>query len=102
MRYDVVYSKRFLRELKAAGTYISKELCNPTAASALLDEVEKKANALKDFPFTGSLCGQPLSDFGYRKLIVKNYIAVYKVEESDRRVILRRFIYARADYLNKL
>lgn len=37
---------------------------------------------------------------GYRKLIIKNYIAFFTVDEQARVVDVERILYARRDWLN--
>ena len=79
--------------------YISHELFNPTAAEKLADEMIDAADRLTDFPYINAIHQsiKPLKK-EYRKLIVKNYIMFYWIDENEKRVTIARAIYARRDY----
>ena len=79
--------------------YISHELFNPTAAETLADEMIDAAERLTDFPYINAIYQsiKPLKK-EYRKLIVKNYIMFYWIDEKEKRVTIARAIYARHDY----
>jgi len=79
--------------------YICHELFNPTAAEKLTDEMVDAADRLTDFPYINAIHQsiKPLKK-EYRKLIVKNYIMFYWIDENEKRVTIARVIYARRDY----
>ena len=79
--------------------YISHDLSNPTAAEKLAYEMIAAAERLTDFPYINPIhqSVKPLKS-EYRKLIVKNYILFYWIDESDRKVTIARAIYARREY----
>jgi len=79
--------------------YISNELGNPAAAYKLTDDMIEAAGKLMDFPYINAIykSNMPLSK-EFRKIIVKNYIMFYWVDEKDKLVTIARIIYARRDY----
>ena len=79
--------------------YIGYELFNPNAAEKLADEMIDAAERLTDFPYINAIHQsiKPLKK-EYRKLIVKNYIMFYWIDENKKRVTIARVIYARRDY----
>ena len=79
--------------------YISHELFNPTAADVLANEMIDAAERLCDFPYINALhqTVNPLKH-EYRKLLVKNYIMFYWVDEQDKLITIARVIYARRDF----
>ena len=79
--------------------YISNELLNPIAADALADEMIEAAERLSDFPYINAVHQtiKPLKH-EYRKLLVKNYIMFYWVDEKKKLITIARVIYARRDY----
>jgi addiction module RelE/StbE family toxin len=79
--------------------YISRDLCNPMAANRLADDMIDAANRLCDFPYINAVHQtiKPLKH-EYRKLIVKNYVIFYWVDENRKLVTIARVIYARRDY----
>ena len=79
--------------------YISHELLNPSAADTLADEMIESAVRLCDFPYTNAIHQtiKPLKH-EYRKLLVKNYIMFYWVDEKEKLITIARVMYARRDY----
>ena len=79
--------------------YISHELCNPAAAEKLADEMIEAVERLIDFPYINAIhqAIKPLTK-EYRKLIVKNYIVFYWIDEKEKRITIARVIYARRNY----
>ena len=79
--------------------YISHELCNPSAAEKLADEIIEAAEKLAEFPYINAIHPTiKLLKQEYRKLIVRNYIMFYWIDEQEKRVTIARFIYARRNY----
>ena len=79
--------------------YISQELFNPTEAIELADEMIENADRLRDFPYINSIHQtiKPLNH-EYRKLVVKNYIMFYWIDEDQKSVTIARVLYAKRDY----
>ena len=101
MSTDQPYSLRFtrhaVRDLDAMFTYITYEL---DAAKALMREIEHALSNLREFP-----CSAPqarndlLARKGYRALTIrKKYVAVYRVSEAQRKVVVQRIFYGRREY----
>ena len=58
---------------------------------------------LKGFPYSGSLVADDiLSSRGYRKLIVKNNIVFYLIDETEKQVVIMRVLYGTQQYENLL
>ncbi|HBQ28424.1 translation repressor RelE [Peptococcaceae bacterium SCADC1_2_3] len=74
--------------------YISEHLVAPKAANDLMDNIETSIMQLKGFPYSGSpVADDILSSRGYRKLIVKNYIVFYLIDETEKQVVIMRVLY---------
>ena len=105
MSTDQPYSLRFtrhaVRELDAMFTYITYELdAAEPAAKALMREIEHAISNLREFP-----CSAPqarddlLARKGYRALTIrKKHVAVYRVSEAQREVVVERIFYGRREY----
>ncbi|RJQ30442.1 MAG: type II toxin-antitoxin system RelE/ParE family toxin [Peptococcaceae bacterium] len=79
--------------------YISEHLVAPKAANDLMDNIETSIMRLKDFPYSGSLVADDiLNSRGYRKLIVKNYIVFYLIDEAEEQVVIMRVLYGSQQY----
>ena len=69
-------------DLNAIVDYISKGLCNPEAADALLDAIEECYDALETLPRSFPFCRDPvLRANGYHQTELNGYILVYRVIE---------------------
>ena len=98
-----MYQLEFLpiarQDMTDIARYISHELFNPTAAERLADEMIDAAERLTVFPYINTIHQsiKPLKK-ECRKLIVKNYIMYYWIDENKKHVTIARVIFARRDY----
>ncbi len=79
--------------------YISQELNNPDAAKKLAKEMIEAAQRLPGFPYANKalLPIKPLKH-EYRRLLIKNYILFYWIDERTKTISVARVIYAKRDY----
>jgi len=69
------------------------------AAENLIGEIEQKTKRLEDMPYScPAVDDEMLKAKGYRKLVVKNYIALYIVSESENLVTIMRVVYGASNY----
>ena len=86
-KYRVVLTPRALRDLDGIYLYIARTFLEPGTALNLVDAIEREIFSLEIMPNrwperrTGAYAGK-----GYRQLFVKNYTAVYRVDEAERLV----------------
>ena len=101
--YQLDFLPIAMQDMVEIATYISHELCNPEAAEKLANDMVMAAENLTDFPYVGSVYYPPKPmKKEYRKLIVKNYIMFYHVDENAKKVLIARVVYARRDYAKLL
>ena len=82
---------------------IGNILANPSAALAVLDEIELVSETLEATPELFPLCSDPrLAELGYRKAIVRAYILVYEIDKTARTVRVFRFFHESENYVDKL
>lgn len=81
---EIIWTDPALQELDAIAEYIS--LDNSAAASALVDQVFKKAERLADFPQSGR-CPPELSNSVYRELVIPPCRIFYR-ENMGRILVL--------------
>lgn len=87
------------QDLENIVQYLVSSLENPPAAAAFLDEVEDCYGHLESMPLMFEACRSPhLRARGYRKVLIKNYILVYTVDESNQTVDILRFFHGSQDY----
>ncbi len=98
--YKLIVSELAHQDLDNIISYIAIQLANPTAASDFLDEVDKCYGYLKGNPMMYAKCqDKRLEKEGYRKALIKNYVLVYKINETSKTVSILRFFYSAQDYV---
>ena len=98
--YRVEVSDKANNDLNKILFYIARELVAPQAATAFVEAVYACYDRLEDNPFTYEVCRDPkLQSKGYRRVVIKNYIMLYKIYDQEL-VIVHRFFYGRQDYAN--
>ena len=87
------------RELSDILEYLSVQLQNPTAATAFVEEVLSVYEALKHTPYMYELSHNlRLHRMGYHKVVIKNYVMLYRVDEQTQCVYVLHFFYGARQY----
>lgn len=99
MVYDVVASPRTQERLAEAVAYIANELGLRRSAAALLDEFEKKCEALSALPNGFSIDEEASELIGItiRKIYVRSFKLLYHVDEQGGVVHLLTLRFKNAD-----
>jgi len=88
-------------DLDSIYSHITHELENPQAAIDLIDKIEKELLSLEHMPGRYSLSDiNELASAGYRKCVIDNYIALYRVDEKRKLVVVATVFYGMRDYRN--
>lgn len=102
-RYRVTISEPAESDLRDIVRYISAQLSAPITAAKMMDAIEEAIADLADMPQKfPPVTDERLASMGYRKLIVKNDIAFFTIDEQSKVVDLVRILYARRDWLRIL
>lgn len=86
-KYKVKINHRAIRELNAIYDYIAKEKLSPEYAKRQADRIKSAILDLSTFPQshqernTGKYAGK-----GYRQLLIDNYVAVFKIDDSNKTI----------------
>ena len=79
--------------------YISQVLQNPSAADRLAVEIITAIDKLPAFPYAFPVYIPVKSlKYEYRKLLVKNFIVFYYIDESNKLITISRVLYAKRNY----
>lgn len=90
-------------DLNSIVDYITRDLCNPEAASGFLDKVENAYDTLESLPNVFPFCDDAyLRARGYRQVLLGNYLMIYRVENGEGIVRILHFYHSTQDYLAKL
>ena len=98
-KYEVCLMNQALQDLDEIYGYIARNLQEPGAAAELLDALESEILSLEYLPYrrserrTGSFANS-----GYRQLMVKNYIVIYRIDEAHKQVLIVTVRYARSSF----
>jgi plasmid stabilization system protein ParE len=97
-RYNYVLTESAEADIDEAFDYIANELVNPDAASAFADELEEKLEEICKTQKAGRPVHNPyLKRDDIRRVLVKNYIAYYLINEEAAKIVVLRVVYNRRD-----
>ena len=101
--YQVYISSSAEKDLADIGRYIFYELSAPVAAFSMIEAAQKAIEGLSEMPHRYALVlDERLAAMGYRKIIVKNYIVFFSVDEKEKAVNVERILFGRRDWQNLL
>lgn len=99
--YNIVFSPEAIKDLEETKAYITEELCSAQAATKTISKILKDIRMLREFPESGpSLSSVVDFDTNYRFLVCGNYVAFYRFEENEVRIV--RIIYGRRNFMQIL
>ncbi|MDR2090041.1 MAG: type II toxin-antitoxin system RelE/ParE family toxin [Clostridiales bacterium] len=88
------FTQEAKQDLDDIPKYIKYTLFNTKAADDLIDNFEKAFQRICIFPQSGSAYKKRK---GYRKLLVNNFLALYKTDDKMKEITVYRILYA---YMN--
>ncbi len=90
-------------DLRLLARYISNELYEPELALKKMDTIDEAILSLRSLPKRNALVlDERLAQLGFRKLLVKNFIVFYIVNEKQNTVNIVRVLYAQREWVNLL
>ena len=97
--YKLEYLPSARQDMIRIVQYVSQELGNPAAAEELALELVQAGDSIPRFPYANPayIPIRPLQH-EYRKLLVRNYVMFYWVDEEKRLVTVARVVYARRSF----
>lgn len=97
--YKLKFAKEAAKDLDEVYEYIFVTLSATKVATDLMWEIEKMIQLLKEQPYMCTQCEDtPMYELGYRKLVVKNFLVIYSVNEQLKIVNIVRIFYGGQDY----
>lgn len=102
-KYEVRVTRQAMEQMKEIKTYISEELFVPETAERLLEEIKKKMISLAVLPKRHALVDEePWKGENVRKIIVKNFLIYYWVDDEKCKVHVIAVIYNKRDQIRQL
>ena len=94
-QYRVKYTQTALKRLDDILAYIAVTLCNPSAAKRLLDDFDEAIENVSKCPYAMSKAkNKNVTTKEYRKILVRQYLAIYRIDEKKKAIYILTFRYA--------
>ena len=101
--YKIELSILAKEDYKSIIRYIKDKLLEPNIAEKYAELIKNKINTLKYNPQKFAIIDfDMIKKYKFRKLIIKNYIAFYRINEDEKIVNVERILYGATDWKNKL
>jgi plasmid stabilization system protein ParE len=102
-KYRVEISEPAENDLRDIVRYIAAQLSAPMTALKMMQRMEDAIAELEHMPKSyPPVLDDRLQAAGYRKLIIKNHIVFFTIDEGKKTVNVERVLYARRDWLHLL
>ncbi|MBU9712864.1 type II toxin-antitoxin system RelE/ParE family toxin [Evansella tamaricis] len=101
MRYKILRTDKAEEQLRDIIFYIADDSSDVNIALGYLERIETAINSLQEFPESGCIPRYSiLKKQGYRVVIVERHLVFYKINESDKTVIIYAIVDGRREYHN--
>ncbi len=98
-RYRIDISEPAEKDLRDIVRYVSAQLSAPITALEMLQAMEQAMASLAEMPHRApAVADERLGAIGYRRLMVKNYIIFFSVDEKAKAVDVERVLYGRRNW----
>lgn len=100
MKYNIVRTDTADSSIRKIILYVAQNFGNDVALKKL-NEIENKILSLSDDPYIGTEPRYPmLKRQGYKVLILSKDLVFYKIDETNKKVVIYAVVDQRQDYLN--
>ena len=100
-KYTIKFTAHARKDLDSIFGYISKELYAPQAVGRIMKMIHKSRSDLSGQPFIAPVINDELlARKGLRKLVVEDYIILYKVQNTAGNVLIYRIVNGRTNYMS--
>lgn len=101
-KYEVILTARAKADLKGIYKYISEKFKEKETAKKLIETIQNKILILEDIPEGFSIVNfYNRRKYEYHKIIIKNFVAIYRIDKKTKIVYVVKIVYARKNYLNE-
>lgn len=103
MVYKIQLSIQAKQDYTKIISYLKNDLMEPDIAEKYANLINNEIYSLKDNPQKFAIIdNENLKKYNLRKLIIKNYIAFYRVDENKKLVNVERILYNKMNWKNIL
>ncbi len=102
-KYEIKLSIKAKDDLKSIVLYIKNNLNEPAIANKYAKIIREEIQTLEYLPQKFAIIDDSsIKDLNFRKLIIKNYIAFYRINEENKIVNVERILYGASNWINEL
>ncbi|MCL2512821.1 MAG: type II toxin-antitoxin system RelE/ParE family toxin [Oscillospiraceae bacterium] len=102
-KYEIELSMKAKNDLKSIVSYIKNNLLEPAIAEKYSKLIKERIKSLEYSPEKFALIDTEIvKHTGFRKLVIKNYIVFYRVNNDRKIVNVERILYGGMDWQNML
>lgn len=102
-KYEIKVTRQALEQMREIAHYISYDLMAPEAADNLLDDLKASILKLSVLPKKYPLIEEePWRSEGVHKIVVKNFLVYYWINEEYNKVQVTAVIYSKRDQIKQL
>ena len=94
--YVIVFTKQASNEIRK-----SPKLKVPNSANRLMEQMKERTEKLSYFPRRYPIVGRK-NKREYRRIVIKNYIVIYTINEARKEVEIVHIYYDKNNYLYKI
>lgn len=96
MGYSIEYTLRAEIDLNKIIDYLINELYSNQAAKNFIEKIDSFEEKVKFQPYAF-----PIYKGHRRKFFINNYLLIYSIEQTIKKVYVERIVYAKMDLLNR-
>lgn len=98
-KYKLKITPAAADDLENIYKYVKYTLSANNSAENMIQKISSSLKSLKSFPYMHELSRDKiLKERGYRKLVIKKYVALYLIDEEKKSVVIARIFYGPMDY----
>ena len=99
-KYKIQLSIKAKNDYKRIISYLKNDLLEPSIANKYIELINSEIQNLEYFPQKHAIIDDDIvRKLEFRKLIIKNYIAFYKINEREKIVEVHRILYGASDWM---
>lgn len=102
-KYKIQLSIKAKNDYKKIISYLKNELLEPSIANRYAELINSEIQTLSYFPQKHAIIDKEIvKELEYRKLVVKNYIVFYRINERKKVVEVYRILYGASEWIYEL
>ena len=102
-KYKIQLSIKAKNDYKRIISYLKNDLLEPSIANKYIELINSEIQNVEYFPQKHAIIDYDIvRKLEFRKLIIKNYIAFYKINEREKIVEVHRILYGASDWMYEL